>query len=458
MKKKNNLILTLLSVCLSAVLLFAVTACGGGGGGKNSDKNSADKTEKSDEPADMPTSEVVAEGLTYTLNVDNASYTLTSAGGFFGTEVTIPEKVEGLKVTAIGDGAFSGCADLESVSFSAYVKKIESSAFSGCVSLASILFDGTSSQWKAVSKGALWNIDFYKICTVYCFDKNEKTQSWYSDELPVPYALLTESEGLSYELNEGRASYTVTGIGTYEAASNDNIVVIPALYNDLPVTAIAESAFSPSGAQDYQPENEIYFLVIGDNVKTIGNNAFYNCKSIKYALLGNGVTDIGDGAFNRCTSLEGINVPDSVNTIGVSAFENTNLKSLTLGAGVESIGARAFKNCNKLNDFNISENVADIGDGAFSGCGALTDITLPASLTSIGQSSFANCGELTSIYFCGSEEEWNGVIIGELNDSLAAATKYFYSEAEPALNAVGTGYDGNFWHYDEDGKPVVWTK
>lgn len=45
------------------------------------------------------------------------------------------------------------------------------------------------------------------------------------------------------------------------------------------------------------------------------------------------------------------------------------------------------------------------------------------------------------------------------NDPLTNATRYYYSENEPALNGSGTDYDGNYWHYDTDGKtPVVWKK
>ena len=45
------------------------------------------------------------------------------------------------------------------------------------------------------------------------------------------------------------------------------------------------------------------------------------------------------------------------------------------------------------------------------------------------------------------------------SDNLTSATRYYYSETEPALNAEGTAYDGNFWHYDTDGiTPVIWKK
>ena len=48
--------------------------------------------------------------------------------------------------------------------------------------------------------------------------------------------------------------------------------------------------------------------------------------------------------------------------------------------------------------------------------------------------------------------------IASWNSALTSATLYYYSEPEPALNADGTAYDGNFWHYDTDGNVVIWKK
>ena len=34
---------------------------------------------------------------------------------------------------------------------------------------------------------------------------------------------------------------------------------------------------------------------------------------------------------------------------------------------------------------------------------------------------------------------------------------YYYSEEEPP-KMVGGNYDNNYWHYDENGNPVIWEK
>jgi len=63
------------------------------------------------------------------------------------------------------------------------------------------------------------------------------------------------------------------------------------------------------------------------------------------------------------------------------------------------------------------------------------------------------------VYYKGTTEDWDKIIFdGSFNANLRNATRYYYSETEPALNADGTAYDGNYWHYAADGiTPVVWT-
>ena len=54
-------------------------------------------------------------------------------------------------VVVIGTNAFVGCNSLESICIPASVTHIGSGALSGCTSLANIKFDGTVSQWNAIT-------------------------------------------------------------------------------------------------------------------------------------------------------------------------------------------------------------------------------------------------------------------------------------------------------------------
>ena len=72
-------------------------------------------------------------------------------------------------VTSIGNYAFRGCTGLTSVTIPDNVTSIGSSAFSRCSSLTSITFQGTKTQWNAISKGSSWNYNTGNY-TITCAD------------------------------------------------------------------------------------------------------------------------------------------------------------------------------------------------------------------------------------------------------------------------------------------------
>ena len=64
---------------------------------------------------------------------------------------------EGSQLETIGDYAFANCSSLTSITIPASVTNIGYSAFNGCSSLTRINFNGTKTQWNAISKGQYWN-------------------------------------------------------------------------------------------------------------------------------------------------------------------------------------------------------------------------------------------------------------------------------------------------------------
>ena len=144
-------------------------------------------------------------------------------------------------------------------------------------------------------------------------------------------------------------------------------------------------------------------------------------------------------------------IPESFTTINDDAFYNCDsLVSVTIPDSVEFIGSSAFSGCSSLESVTIPDSVTSIGSDAFYGCSSLESVTIPDSVTSIGFSAFYDCSSLTEVYYNGSAAKWNSIYIGDYNDPLWNATRYYYSETEPSTS-------GNFWHWG-DGEVVVWGK
>ncbi len=156
------------------------------------------------------------------------------------------------------------------------------------------------------------------------------------------------------------------GTVTYIAPTNKNVttVTIPdSVIIDgvtYKVTAIDKNAFKNS---------TIKKITIGNNIETIGTNAFYGCKKLKTVKIGKNVITIGDKAFYKCTALTKITIPSKVKTIGKQAFYDCKkLKSVTIGKSVAKIGSKAFYGCSKLKTLTIKSKkltTKRIGSKAF---------------------------------------------------------------------------------------------
>ncbi len=142
---------------------------------------------------------------------------------------------------------------------------------------------------------------------------------------------------------------------------------------------------------------KIKSLNIGDSVTSIGNHAFYVCKSLESVDIPESVTSIRYNAFRGCTSLASVDIEGSVTSIGESAFRGcTSLDSVTIPDSVRRIGISAFNGCTSLASADIGGSVTFIGESAFRGCTSLESVTIPDSVKTIGDYAFRGCTSLAS--------------------------------------------------------------
>ena len=282
------------------------------------------------------------------------------------TSITIPNSVQ-----SMGNRAFFRCESLKSITIPDNVQSIGKNAFSGCKSLESVtILNGV----KSIGNEAF----------SYCGSLREVT---------IPDSV--ESIGSS----------------AFEACTSLKSVTI---LNG--VQSIGDRAFYSC--------KSLTGITIPDSVQSIGNNAFYGCDLLRdvngdantmykdgliivrgkleyfngtnvVVTIPDNVQSIEDKAFSDCKSLTSITIPNSVQSIGNEVFRFCeSLTSVTIPNSVKSIGNEAFSYCYSLTSITIPEGVQTIGDKAFAECHSLTSITIPDSVQSIGLNAFSSCKEL----------------------------------------------------------------
>lgn len=139
-------------------------------------------------------------------------------------------------------------------------------------------------------------------------------------------------------------------------------------------------------------DNAYYYCVALGNVMlseatlTIGKRAFYRCGNLSIKLT-NKITSIGDEAFMyACGPLQ---IPSSVKTIGAFAFSFSSISKVILNEGLISIGESAFWASN-LSEIAIPNTVTSIGSRAFGDCRLHGDINVPGSVSKIESRLFAS--------------------------------------------------------------------
>ena len=192
---------------------------------------------------------------------------------------------------------------------------------------------------------------------------------------------ICESEGLEMLLNEEGTGYTVVGYGL----CSDINIVIPELYEQLPVTGIASSAFEGIDC--------IVSIAIPACVTEIGDFAFRGCilladikvdegnESYK-SIDGNLYTKNGEILIQYATGKqdESFVIPDGVTKISDYACSGAGFLSVNVANSVTSIGSFAFEYCNDLSSLTLGKGVTTVHEWAFLGLHHLVEIINYSSL------------------------------------------------------------------------------
>lgn len=199
-------------------------------------------------------------------------------------------------------------------------------------------------------------------------------------------------ENADFEFELVGDTYSVKFVGNIQDASE---IVVPAEYNGVAVTAIADNAFVKR-IQNH--DNRIQKITLPDSIVTIGSGAFSGCDELTEINVPDGVATIGSYAFSGCYKLPALTLPESVTEIGKNAFHNCrSLTSIAIPSGVTIIESEVFGFCENLAAVTLPEGLTEIRDKAFTNCG-LTTISVPSTVTDVNSAAFAYNEKLTGVY------------------------------------------------------------
>ena len=324
------------------------------------------------------------------VNYNNVTYSVTSisedAFKFCSglTSVTI-----GNNVTSIGAYAFNQCSGLTSVTIPNSVTSIGNHAFYGCYPLTSVTIPNSVTS---IGDRAF----------AYCIGLTSVTIG--NSVTSIGDGAFNSCRGLtSIEIPNSVMSI---GISAFSGCTGLTSVTINS-------NAVVSQNYSSTSSLKDIFGNQVQEYILGDEVQSIGNYAFYGCSGLTSFTIPNNVTRIGNKAFEGCPDLKKVIVFDIVAWCGINfgdqtanplynahnlySDENTKITDLKIPNSVTSIGNYAFSDCSGLTSVTIPNSVTSIGNYAFQGCSGLTSVTIPNSVTSIGDRAFSGCIGLTSV-------------------------------------------------------------
>ncbi|MEG2085207.1 MAG: leucine-rich repeat domain-containing protein [Clostridia bacterium] len=303
-------------------------------------------------------------------------------------KIEIPSAIDGVKVVAIGDGAFINSIFNEVV-FPETVTKIGVGIFKGQSLINKVIFKGVLDTIEAEAFANCYNLEYVEL-----------------------------QNGLQ-KIND-RAFFNCSKLQNF---------VLPVSVNSIGQEAFAEC-------------NELTNINLRE-VTQVAEKAFYDCNRLETVKLNAKTTSIGAGAFENC-AISSLNFEDLtiLNSIGARAFYNAfsytfknveGVSKIALNEGLTAIGDYAFAlldvsiiqlpesltslgiGCfaevndsyysgSYLKQINIPSKITKLPDYTFFKCSSLTDFKLPNTVTELGKAVFVGCSNLKDIAFENSDK------------------------------------------------------
>ena len=145
--------------------------------------------------APSPRQSVVIDGVTYTLQEDQ-TYKITAFDGY-KSELIIPQTVDGLPISAVGNGAFSSKKLLKNIMLPQTVTTVEYSAFTNCKLLSRFVAPGLQII-EETAFSSCNNLTIFDFSTVKFIGKNAFSSSGLTGTINLDSVEYIEQCAFSY--------------------------------------------------------------------------------------------------------------------------------------------------------------------------------------------------------------------------------------------------------------------
>lgn len=330
----------------------------------------------------------------------------------FWDNQTIEEVILPKSLTSLGGDTFYNCKNLKKVAIPANVEEIANNPFAGCPLLS---LENRSKHFKLID-GVLF--DKKKTILIY-YAVSKKNETY---KIPTSVQIVGKhSFFLANSLKTVIIPRSVVKLENNPFSGCSKLEVINRSSYINIINKVIYSRFKTSvlGCINSLETDELVLLP----VKSIGRNAFWNCKGIKKIVLPSTLKQIGYNPFVGCTNIHfeshsneyvvcddilfdrnknkivcypawkavgEVSIPESVIALERGSFSGCNEMTKINLHNVNVINKSCFTNCQALKELYVSDLITYIGEWAFAYCTALEHISISQS-TRIDNNAFANC-------------------------------------------------------------------
>ena len=178
-----------------------------------------------------------------------------------------------------------------------------------------------------------------------------------------------------FKHTENNGEAIITGL---QRALTETSIFIPETINGIPVVEVGPEAFRSTSITD---------IKIGENIKKIGEKAFYMCEKLQSVTWHCQCDVIPVDCFAGCSNLTQFDF-SNIKRIGAHAFENSGLTSVRLSKET-AVDQSGFACCNDLEKIEWLSGRSIEGD-IFEECQNIKEIIISDNVMGIAVDAFAS--------------------------------------------------------------------